>query len=514
MTDAATELSSPARPPFSLKKTLAGALWGVVGIHLALLIAIHNQPVAASRTLTASIAILATACIYWRALAVPSRERSTLRWAGAGMFLWGIAHLVETLLGPTAAASNLAVDASDFIYLVAAFPLLLALSTTRETASIRSVFLLNIAQIGLALILVYVRLYRMDLPAAAAATVMGKIYGVACVLLVLLSALRLLTWETAEERRSIGLVFVFFCAYMPVELGMDFATARWNLHAGTLFDLCWSVPFLLTGLEALYLPVDADRQSAHHRPKRSRLLVETLCPMLITTGVFALAASVTSQHVLLALASIFLLLLIQGLHAGVLQLNYVTGRMLLLEREQELRSANETLQQLSLLDPLTRVANRRRFDAALDGAWRRAVRRRQLIALLLIDVDYFKGINDKHGHAYGDECLVAVSRVAAKQAGRPDDLLARYGGDEFFLLLPDTDNQGAMVVADRIHAAIAEQAAVNQTSPLGGRLTVSIGAAVIDARSGKEPSALVETADKALYEAKRKGRNRTHLEAV
>ena len=514
MMDAAVEMSSPERPPFSLQKVLAGALWVVLALHLALLLVLRTQPVAASRALTASIAILATACIYWRALAVPRRERPTLRWAGAGLLLWGVAHLVETLLGASAAASNLSVDASDFIYLVAAFPLLLALSTTPETASIRSVFWLNISQIGLALMLVYLRLYRMELPAAAAATVMGKIYGVACVLLVLLSALRLLAWETDEERRSIGMVVVFFCTYMPVELGMDFATARWNLRAGTLFDLFWSVPFLLTGLQALYLAVDEGAEPHRHQPKRTRLLVETLCPMLITTGVFALAASVTSQHVLLALASMFLLLLIQGLHAGVLQLNYVTGRILLLERERELRAANETLQQLSLLDPLTRVANRRRFDAALDSAWRRAVRKKQMIALLIIDVDFFKGVNDKHGHAYGDQCLVEVSRIAAKQAGRPDDLLARYGGDEFFLLLPDTDNQGATVVAERIHAAIAAHAAVNETSPLGGRLTVSIGAAVIDARGGKEPAALVQTADQALYEAKRRGRNGTHLAVV
>jgi diguanylate cyclase (GGDEF)-like protein len=514
MVDAAAEMSSPARPPLPAQKILGYSLWGIVGLHAVLLLVVRSQPVVGSRTLTAAIAMLATVCVYWRALQVPIRERSTLRWAGAGMFLWGLAHLVETFLGPSLQASNLAVDASDFIYLVAAFPLLLALSTTRETASIRSVFFLNIAQIGLALLLAYFRLYRMELSPQAAATVMGKIYGVACVLLVLLSALRLCTWETAEEKRSVGLVFVFFCAYMPVELGMDYATAHWRLQAGTLFDLAWSAPFLVTGWRSLNLPTEEQDRAAESHPLRSRLLVETLCPMLLTTGVFALAASVTSQHMLLALASIFFLLVIQGLHAGVLQLNYVMGRVLLLDRERELRAANETLQQLSLLDPLTRIANRRRFDTALDGAWRRALRKKQLIALLIIDLDYFKGINDKHGHAYGDQCLVTVSRIVAKQAGRPDDLLSRYGGDEFFLLLPDTDQQGASVVAERIHAAIAAQAATNQASALDAQLTVSIGAAVIEARSGKDPASLVEAADKALYEAKRLGRNRTRLEVV
>lgn len=510
---AAAEISTATQPAPSLKKILSYGLWGVAGVHLLLLLALR-QPVAVSRYSTAAVAMLATACVYWRALQVPRRERSTLRWAGAGMFLWGLAHLVETVLGPTMAASNLSVDASDFIYLVAAFPLLLALSTTRETASIRTVFFLNIAQIGLALVLTYFLLYRMHLQPAEAATGMGKIYGATCVLLVILTGLRLFTWETAEERRSVGLVLAFFCVYMPIELGMDYATAHWGLQAGNLFDMLWSAPFLVAGGLALYLPVRREVETAERKAKGSRLLVETLCPLLIATGVFALAASIASQHAVLALTAIFLLMIIQGLHAGVLQLNYVTGRMLLLERERELRNANATLQQLSLLDPLTRVANRRRFDAALDGAWRRAIRKSQMIALLIIDLDYFKGINDKHGHTYGDECLVTVARLVQKQAGRPDDLLARYGGDEFFLLLPDTDAQGATVVAERIHAAIAAQTLENRASPIATQLTLSIGAAVIDGKSGKEPSSLVATADKALYEAKRLGRNCTHFATV
>lgn len=510
---AAAEVSTATQAPLSLKKILSYGIWGIAGVHLLLLLTLR-QPVASSRLLTAAMAMLATACAYWRALQIPRRERSTLRWAGAGMFLWGLAHLVETVLGPTMAASNLAVDASDFIYLAAAFPLLLALSTTRETASIRTVFFLNIAQIGLALVLTFFLLYRMHLPPAEAATVMGKIYGATCVLLVILTALRLSTWETGEERRSVGLVLAFLCTYLPIELGMDYGTAHWDLHAGNLYDMLWSAPFLVAGGLALYRPVKRETETVETKSKGNRLLVETLCPLLIAIGVFALAASIASQHAVLALTAIFLLMLIQALHAGVLQLNYVTGRMQLLEREKELRNANATLQQLSLLDPLTRVANRRRFDAALDGAWRRAIRKRQLVALLIIDLDYFKGINDKHGHSYGDECLVTVARLVSKQAGRPDDLLARYGGDEFFLLLPDTDTEGATVVAERIHAAIAAQALENRASPIATRLTLSIGAAVIDGKSGTEPTALVATADKALYEAKRLGRNRTHFAKV
>jgi diguanylate cyclase (GGDEF)-like protein len=511
-TDTASGLIPGVR--LTTRKVLGFLLWAMVGIHAVLVVVLRPQPIAASRYCTAAVAVLAALCALWRAQQVRPRERFTWHWAAAGILLWAAAHTVETILGPPLSASNLAVDPSDFIYIIAAFPLLLALSTTRETASIRSVFFFNCAQIGLAFVLTYFLLYRTSLPAATAATVMGKIYGFDCVLLAILAALRLFTWVTSEERRSIGLIFVFLCTYLPVELGMDYATARWKLQAGNLFDLLWSIPFVLAGWQALRMQIDSAELESPTRLRRGRLLVETLCPMLITMGVFALAASVTGQHAVLALLAIFLLLAIQGLQAGVLQLNYLTGRVQLLDREQELRTANATLQQLSLLDPLTGIANRRRFDAALDSAWRRAVRRKQTIALLIIDVDYFKAINDQHGHTYGDECLVRVARVLGKQTGRPDDLLARYGGDEFFLLLPDTDDRGAMVIAERIHAAIRVQAPVNYSSSPQGSLTVSIGAGVIGAQSGKDPAELVDVADRALYEAKRLGRNTTHLQTI
>ena len=236
---------------------------------------------------------------------------------------------------------------------------------------------------------------------------------------MILTGLRLFTWETAEERRSVGLVLAFFCVYMPIELGMDTRRRIGVCRRGTCLTCYGARRFWWPGDWHSYLPVRREVETAERKARGSRLLVETLCPLLIATGVFALAASIASQHAVLALTAIFLLMIIQGLHAGVLQLNYVTGGCCCWRESGELRNANATLQQLSLLDPLTRVANRRRFDAALDGAWRRAIRKSQMIALLIIDLDYFKGINDKHGHTYGDECLVTVARLVQKQRAGP-----------------------------------------------------------------------------------------------
>jgi diguanylate cyclase (GGDEF)-like protein len=337
---------------------------------------------------------------------------------------------------------------------------------------------------------------------------MLKIYAGECALLAVSAVLRLVSWSTLEERRRMRWLCSVLWMYLPIELGLDYATKNWRLQAGTLLDLLWSVPFLFAGWQALHLPMEAESGEPRRVRRKSSLLIETLCPMLITTGIFALAASIVIQHPMLALGSIFLLLLVQGLHAGIVQLNYLAGQNLLLEREQELEEANAGLEQLSRLDPLTGVANRRQFSVALDEAWKLALRRQESIGVLMIDVDHFKAVNDFHGHAYGDECLTAIARILSKQGARANDLLARYGGEEFVLLLTETDYAGAMAVADRMHHAVELAGIVNEGSPFNRHVTVSIGVGVCAPKSGTTAPALVEIADQALYEAKRLGRNR------
>lgn len=496
-----------SRPVF--KTILSCAVSAVVALHFVLLALTHTQVIGASRLCTAAVAALAALAAWWRGQHVASAERFAWRWLGAAVLLWGVAHAVEIFVGSSTAASNLTVDPSDFIYVTAAFPLLLALATTRESASVRMVFLLNTAQIALALLLTYFRLYRMTLTPHAAATVMGKIYGVDCLLLLILASLRYFTQATREEGRTIGMIVAFLMAYAPIELSMDYGSARWNLHEGTMLDLAWSIPFMISAGLSLWLPIDRVQEMTQGSRRKGRLLAETLCPTLISIGVFALAASVASEHLLLALGSILLLLVMQGVQAGLLQVSYLNGQQKLMESERDLRSANAALEQLSLLDPLTCVANRRRLDAALDEAWRRAMRKAQPVSLLIIDLDFFKSINDRHGHGYGDECLVTIAREIERHAGRPDDLLARYGGDEFFLLLPGSDAKGAVSVAEHIQAAVRRLALTNHASPLGEKVTLSIGVGMVRPTPGNLPVSLVEVADTALYEAKRQGRNRS-----
>jgi len=175
-----------------------------------------------------------------------------------------------------------------------------------------------------------------------------------------------------------------------------------------------------------------------------------------------------------------------------------------------LGEANARLERLSMVDGLTGVANRRRFDEALAAAWALGAHQRSPLAVLLVDVDHFKAYNDEVGHPAGDTALRAVAGVLRRTLYRPTDLVARYGGEEFAVLLPDTDRAGGLVAAERLRRAVLSPGLDDPTVPARPRLTVSVGvAAAVPAEAG-DPAALVAAADAALYAAKRAGRNRAH----
>ena len=175
---------------------------------------------------------------------------------------------------------------------------------------------------------------------------------------------------------------------------------------------------------------------------------------------------------------------------------------------QRRKRAEDSLARQALLDGLTGVANRRQFDAVLEREWNRVQRDGRPLALLMIDVDNFKAYNDRYGHLQGDKVLIAIAQTLAGCVVRSSDLAARYGGEEFAVILPATDTAGACANAERIRAAIVALN-VPHVDAASGIITVSVGVAALSPNLTSGFLVLVQTADSALYNAKRSGRNRT-----
>jgi len=175
---------------------------------------------------------------------------------------------------------------------------------------------------------------------------------------------------------------------------------------------------------------------------------------------------------------------------------------------RQLRIANERLTELSTRDPLTHACNRRRFDQILDAELQRMARSGRPLSLILLDIDHFKSLNDIYGHQKGDDCLIRVVRALELSVHRSADAVARYGGEEFTIILPETNHEGALQLAEAARAAVAALAMPHPASPTQPFVTISAGVTTV--WPGTEPAAgqIIETADRALYEAKRMGRNR------
>ena len=185
------------------------------------------------------------------------------------------------------------------------------------------------------------------------------------------------------------------------------------------------------------------------------------------------------------------------------------------QAEQQLARYRDALEERVRLDPMTQVANRLALGEAMQREWERARLRGMPLALLMIDVDFFKAYNDHYGHIAGDRCLQRVAQALASAVQRAGELAARYGGEEFAVLLPDSDELRAVAVAHRLREAVRELALEHQASPCGAQVTISVGVACVRPADGQPlehaQTTLFQQADAALYRAKQAGRDRVAL---
>ena len=181
---------------------------------------------------------------------------------------------------------------------------------------------------------------------------------------------------------------------------------------------------------------------------------------------------------------------------------------------EQLEAANLELQRLANSDGLTQVANRRRFDEYFDEEWRRHSRALLPLSLILCDIDFFKIYNDTYGHQAGDECLKLVANTISCNVKRAGDLVARYGGEEFAVILPNTLGENAFEVAQKIREKVKELQIPHVGSLVSEYVTLSLGVASTYPQRNQAKALLLASADKALYQAKTAGRDRTILNEI
>lgn len=299
----------------------------------------------------------------------------------------------------------------------------------------------------------------------------------------------LLGWlaaESASRRRFFRCLAIFALVYGAVAGYVNHVDTS---QYGELVDLIIDVPFLV-------LATFAGPKVGPDRPMRlpgpvARVL-RTASPLILPAALLIVSASIAQDHLALAIAGFFVATLGYGARSVLQQLRGIEER--------------EMLHELARIDALTGLDNRRQFDDTLLREWRRAVRTDEGLAILLIDIDHFKRINDTYGHPTGDLYLREVAQTLARCATRASDVIARYGGEEFAVVLPGASLEQARRIAQRMRAEVEELRLA--TPAADGAVTVSVGIGAVERIASTDPAPLLRAADQALYEAKRGGRNR------
>ncbi len=490
------------RPPFPTLTLLVLCACAFVLLHAGALFAFRAQATLVTYPfLLLCPAMVMAACIR-RAAQVGRHGRSAWILLAAGMFLWLCGMILSAWEDIFQHIPNSVAWFSDVCFFLFGVPILLSISSVSTEQTIPFFVWLDGFQALLTGYLAYVTIFSVT-PFSGASlepvsiSTLVLTYKIENLVLVAAATLRLLAQPRGAERRFYEILCGFLWIYTVMAWIYNDLAVTSNGH--DFSDLMVDVPFLLLCLAAL-APAPGQRSTTEPaQRKRLALLIANVSPIFYTVALLALSMSVVRQHYYAGAVGVFTALVVYGVRMTTLQSRHV-------RIQQELHEARDRLEAAALTDALTNTANRRCFDKTLMLEWNRATRHRHPLALLLVDIDYFKQLNDRHGHPAGDKCLVSVAAALQSTLPRTGDLLARYGGEEFAAILPATDEDGARTVAERMQEAVRALAIPNP-APVGPWLTVSIGIAVCEWPDvgGDE---IVEAADRALYRAKDLGRNR------
>lgn len=297
---------------------------------------------------------------------------------------------------------------------------------------------------------------------------------------------RFMASTTPNTRDFFRALSGFAIAYLLVAGAINHFFA--DVDYGGFPDLIIGLPFLWLAMRAWAPP---SPQPARVPSPRRGHLVRAGSHLFLPLTLLVISALMVAHEPLLGSIGFVVATLGAGVRGMLLQIRTYEER--------------DHLDTLARIDGLTRIPNRRHFEESMEREWRRSLRSGDSLALLLVDIDHFKRLNDSYGHPAGDRILQNVARALAACATRSSDTVARYGGEEFAALLPSIGREGALRVAEAMRAAIEGLAL--PTPAATGRVTVSVGLAYIVAVEGGYPSELLAQADEALYRAKAEGRN-------
>jgi len=455
--------------------------------------------------------LFAVAGCLWRARSVAGRGQARWNLLAMGLLFWDCGISLSAWEELFQHVPFQIASLSDFAFFFFGVPILFALSRPAAEQHYAAFAWLDGIQAIFAGYLTYVTIFSV-LPFSAAtiqpitAALLTQTYNVENFALVGIGILRLVASSKEGEAHRFYQIACAFLATYGVGVGVynHIAIAT---NGQTALDAIVNVPFLLLALMTLFIPAAEDWEMETIAPRsRLGLFIDFASPIFFTISLLALGMVTLRHHFRLGIAAIGVGLAIYGIRTTLLQIRDM-------QTQEELQRARDRLEAISLQDGLTGIANRRHFDQVLEREWLRAMRTRDPLSLLLIDLDYFKNLNDSHGHRFGDRCLIDVAGALTAVAARTGDLVARYGGEEFAAVLPATSREAAEAIAAKMRRAVQELKIINKTE-IGDLLSTSIGISTYVFPDAGSTAMLIEASDQALYKAKQNGRNRIEFASM
>jgi diguanylate cyclase (GGDEF)-like protein len=493
---------------------LSYLLWGAAtylclhGLCLTLIVP-YNMAVSYPFMILAPWLAFAACC--WRTRISSPRVRLHWIMITAGLLLWASGMVLSAWWDLSHHISQTVAGSSDFVYFVYGVPILLAISSPTEGERVPLFLWLDGLQAVMTACMVYVTLFSVfpfmhQSPQPIPAPLLISTYNIENLVLACGATLRFLSYpRQGEEARFYRILSGFLWTY-ALCTGLYNSMVLPLLEQMGLYDLLPAIPFLLLTIVALSPPARVSETSTAFDSKPLALFIDNVSPILYTLALLALGLVNLRQHFNFGVVSIVIALAVYAVRTTTLQSRYMRS-------QRALRVAHDRLEKIALQDGLTGIANRRCFDQMLKSEWSRALRAQHPLSLLMIDIDYFKNLNDRYGHQAGDDCLVLTAQAMSSVLLRNSDFLARYGGEEFAVILPDTSQEGARIVASTLQEAVNELKIRNE-SMIGSYATISVGIATYVFPHDGSPGLLLEASDRALYRAKTAGRNRIELAAM